>query len=205
MNEPRPPTRLAVKFVRYVAGFFVGVGLALAPLLASSKPGSLLALFPATLRALLIPISALVMGGVALGVQFYLSERIARVRIRRKFGWLALAFGLSLLALLVLLNVLIVDVPIPVEKRNVRVLVSFSRSPACGCPESLTDHQCLAELGPDDPIAIDSCWPARSWSQIWLALAYLATIASLGGLVGLLILQEARPRRRRPGKGTTRS
>jgi len=205
-GSPALPTALARKFVLYFAGFWVAVGLALAPLLANAKPGSLLALFPESLRLSLIPFSGLLMGGVALAVQFYQREGTSRARLRRRFGVLIVGTGLAVLALVVLLNLLVVDVPMPAAASTTHVLIGFHRLPTCGCVTP-SDVGCLGELGPDDPMAVESCW-SRRWSKLTLTIAYLTTIGGLGGLVGLLLLQEASrraQRRRSPGKRERRA
>jgi len=194
------PTPLARKFALYVVGFFVTIGLALAPLLANAEPGTLLGLFPAFLRLTLIPVSGLVMGGIALAVQLYRGSSIPKARIRRRFAALAAFTGLALAALVVLLNLLIVDVPLAAAGSSTRVLIGFQRSPDCGCLAKASTLQCLAELGPENPLAVDSCWPSRTRSELWLTFVYLATIGGLGGLVGLVVLQEAAKRPPRPKK-----
>ena len=73
-----PATSLSKKFVRYIIGFGVGVAVGLAPYLGILnvpffKP--LLSLIPEAVRGTAIPLSAALMGIVAVVIQSYGSER----------------------------------------------------------------------------------------------------------------------------------
>lgn len=201
--DTRSPTPLIRKFVWCFLGF-VGIGSSLAPILADERPGSILSLFSPGVRGWLIPLSGWGMGLIALLLQFASGERLSRARIRRAFLALGALTALALATLIVLFGLLTKEVSFAADATSARILIGFERSAQCGCPAELTDLRCLAELGPNDPLAVDSCWPNRSKSELWLVLAYLTTISGLGGLVGLVLLQEKatrsgpkRPRRTR--------
>ena len=94
----RLPSLLAGRYVRYVTGFGVAVGVGMAPFLGKYKIAlfeSLLELFPEDSKRSLIPISAFLMGLVAVAVQFYSGEVILRESIRRRFTF---GFAVILLA-----------------------------------------------------------------------------------------------------------
>src|SRR5882724_5196164 len=73
-----PPTRTAKKFVRYMVGFGVSVAVGLAPYLGTLHVplfSSLLDLIPEPIRGTVIPLSAALMGVVAVIVEWYGWER----------------------------------------------------------------------------------------------------------------------------------
>src|SRR4051812_30870916 len=82
----QPPTSMAQRFVRYGLGFFVGVAIGMAPFLGEVNVPvfrALLSVMPFQLWSDLIPLSAFLMGIIAVAVQFYAAERTsAQVRKR---------------------------------------------------------------------------------------------------------------------------
>ena len=78
-----PPTPLAQRYVRYVVGFGVAVGVGLAPFLGKVPGLDVLArLFPPDLKSTLIPFSAFLMGLIAVAIQYYSAESISRPVLR---------------------------------------------------------------------------------------------------------------------------
>jgi hypothetical protein len=200
---PLAPTGLARRFVRYVLGFAVGVGVGVAPFLGKLPvPGfeALLGLFPETLQRSMIPLSAFLMGLVAVAVQFYSGETLSRPGLRVRFFWSLATLLVGLLLLIVLYTLLVVRVPIEGGARSVPVVLALSRSASCtGCPPALSDGECIARLSLN-PKAIESCWGSRplALSRLALTLGYLVLTGGFGALIGLLLLQEdLRSRQRR--------
>jgi hypothetical protein len=192
---PLAPTRLARRFVRYVLGFAVGVGVGVAPFLGKFPvPGfeALLGLFPETLQRSMIPLSAFLMGLVAVAVQFYSGEALTRPQLRQRFFWSVATLLVGLMLMIVLYTLLVVRVPIEGGARSVPVVLAWSRSAACiGCPPAMSDGECIVRLSLN-PKAIESCWGTRplALSRLALTLGYLVLTGGFGALIGLLLLQE---------------
>lgn len=192
MNQiPQMPIRLPGGEVRSIVstvlGFGISVALFLAPFLGKkSIPGfePLIAVFPEEHKKLLIPVSSLLIGVVALVVQFYAGEFIARQRIRRGFFVLSLIVVAGLVALLILYSGF---VNVWEEPPGAVVIVGWSRLPGCGCPPGNT-KQCIEGLAFVD---LGSCWSegSRLGVRISIFLSYLVSIEGFAGLAGLYVLQ----------------
>lgn len=184
----RLPSLLANRYVRYVTGFGVAVGIGLAPFLGKYKVPlfePLLNLFPPDSRSTLIPLSAFLMGLIAVAIQFYASETIERPAIRRRFTF---GFAAILLAFVGLATIYtpqrVLRLRDPSTGRDEPVILGWSRSESCPC-EAESDEDCYYSLeSPDD------CWPSASQVQLTLHLLYLTLTGGFGGLIGLLLLQE---------------
>lgn len=199
-RPPSPPSALARRFVRYVVGFGVGVAVGLAPFLGVLRvPGfeALVSLFPLDLRATVIPLSAFLMGVVAVAVQFFAGERIARTALRRRFRRGLVALLIGFLLLIVLYSLFVVRVAVDGGERSVAVAVGWARLPACGCT-AVGDADCVRALSLA-PAAVESCWGSRQLRlvRLGLILSYLTVTGGFGALVGLLLLVEDRRRARR--------
>lgn len=193
MSEtPDLPTPLARRFVRYLVGFGVAVAVGSAPFLGTLKvPGftALLDLFPRQLQGRFVALSPFVMGVVALTLQFYGRDRIARGRLRRWFGGTLALVAAAFLGLVVAYSLVVVEVPYLAGERTARFVVGLERLPRCDCPASLSDAQCLAEEL--DPGRVERCWspPVVRSFELVLTLLYLLLTGGFGALVALLVLQ----------------
>jgi hypothetical protein len=194
-----PPTALARRFVRYVVGFGVGVGVATLVFLT----GGLFKVIPNDLRSIALPTSTLLMGLVAVGVQFYARESILRRTLRRLFtaGVVVLVAGVVLFLCLHLLFVETYEA----RGRDVALTVVLvgERLPGCRCKAGASNEDCVLGIGHD---RIDTCWASskRKTVRILLLLTYLLTTIGFGVLVGFVVVQEemhrAARRRRKPRK-----
>lgn len=195
-----PPTALARRYVRYVVGFGVAVGVGLAPFL-GMVPGlnALLSLFPEELRSSLIPFSAFLMGIVAVAIQFYSGETLPRALLRKRFRASLIALLIGLIALITLYTFLIVPYPILHGETTSPIVISFSRTSTCLCPRSMSDLRCLQEITPSRS-KIEDCWGsgAIQRSRLLLSLCYLLVTGGFGGLIGLLLLQEEAKKKQQP-------
>jgi hypothetical protein len=198
-----PPTALARRFVRYVVGFGVGVGAATLVFLA----GGLFEVIPDSVKRVALPASTLLMGLVAVGVQFYAREAIRRRTLRRLFtvGVLVLVAGV---VLFLRLHVRYVETFEP-RGETLTVVLSERRltTSPCPCEPELSNEDCLLRLGLD---SARLCWDEVRIEEVefWLLLTYLLSTIGFGVLVGLVVVQEelrreAR-RRRRPKKPSSR-
>lgn len=196
------PTPVAARYVRYVVGFGVAVGIGLAPFLGKIVGvDALLTLFPRSLHGSLIPLSAFLMGLIAVAVQFYSGETFRHAVLRRRFGvtWMLLLAGFVFL--FSFYNLFVVPVPYKGGRGTAHVLVGSSRiqGGTCQCAPADGEKQCIQKLS-FDPVAIETCWDAGSirFRGFLLSLSYLLVTGGFGALIGLLLLTEqARERRRR--------
>ncbi|MFL6292114.1 MAG: hypothetical protein ACJ759_14565 [Thermoanaerobaculia bacterium] len=195
-KKPDLPTPLARRYVRYVVGFGVAVGIGLAPFLGKVPGLDVLArLFPSDLRSILIPFSAFLMGLIAVAIQFYSGESIDRPILRRRFTRSLVVLLIGLLLLITLHNLLVVQFPINGGRSSIPVIVAQSRTKDCGCKSS-DDIECLVEIS-ISPRAVERCWGSRplKMSRLVLSLSYLLVTGGFGALIGLLLLQEESRRR----------
>lgn len=203
-KTPPLPTALARRYVRYVVGFGVAVGVGLAPFL-GKVPGldTLLSLFPQELRYSLIPFSAFLMGIVAVAIQFYSGEASGRTLLRKRFRASLIALLIGLAALVILYSSLVVLYPILHGEKTLPIVISFSRTSTCGCPAAISNLSCLQKITPN-PAKVEDCWGsgAIQRSRLLLSLSYLLVTGGFGGLIGLLLLQEEakKKQQRRPRK-----
>jgi len=189
--------------VRLAAGFGVGVGLGLAPLLGKVRvPGfsALISLFPPGLGAVVIPLAAFLMGVVAVAAQIF-GSAVPRGR-KRLFATTRKVIAILLLALLLLIVLyFLVVVRVEAQGETVPVVVGFARLPACGCAAAISDLQCIEELSLR-PSAIESCWGTRQvrLCELALGLLYLTVMTSFGALIGIVLGVEQQAARAAPGR-----
>src|SRR5882672_2930175 len=92
LKTPKMPTPLAQKFVRWLLGFGVSVSIGLSPYLGKTGiPGfsPLLSLFPLNVPEVAIPLSAFLMGVVAVVVQWLGNRRLSAQWLNKMFKrWL---------------------------------------------------------------------------------------------------------------------
>ena len=189
----QPPTLLARTFVRYLLGFGVGVSVGLAPFLGKVDiPGfdALASLIPDTLQATTFPISAFVMGSLAVWIQWKARERFTHPWLRRTFRktlWVLVACGLMFL---VIQSVVVVRIRVPAVSDTVSFLVGFSRPSSDNCA-SVSASTCILRLS-FNPARIADHWGDRQLQIAGLSLlfSYLLTTGSFGVMIGLLLLQE---------------
>lgn len=206
MKRPalRLPTILANRYVRYAVGFGVAVPIGLAPLLGKYRVKGfepLLSLFPEASKTFLIATSAFLMGIVAVVIQFYAGESIARHEIRKRFKRSTVAILVALFALVTLYSLRVLRVRDPVTARYEPVILGWwrvSEEAGCGCTTD-DDLECADGLGYSD---LGSCWPHRGQVELSLQLLYLVLTGGLGALIGLVLLQEEA--RRQAAKEATR-
>ncbi|HWM89541.1 MAG TPA: hypothetical protein VN493_02110 [Thermoanaerobaculia bacterium] len=196
-----PSLPMPRRFVRYVLSFGISVGIGMAPFLGKIKvPGfeALLELFPRQLQGVLIPLSAFLMGLVALAIQFYHSEKIAAGSLRRYFrmGFIAMVLGFFLFV--VLHRLFVIRVPLGRGESHAAVVVTPTRLETCGCERRLTNYDCVRTLS-FDPAALATCWggEAQQVRELSLMIPYLLLTSGFGALIGLLVLKEDTPAKRK--------
>lgn len=195
------PGGISSRLLSNILGFGVAFALGAAPFLGAKRiPGfePLIAIFPEKYRNLLIAFSSLLMGAVALAVQFFAGKAITRHGLKRGFVPVLLVMVAGVLALLILYVSYVVAIPNPVFGGDDLYIIGWSRLPSCKCG---SDADCIEGFAQD----LASCW--RGITQVKLALffSYLIAIEGFAVLAGLLTLQQEKirpPRRTAPRKRT---
>lgn len=190
----RPATALGRKLVRYIVGFGVGVGVGLAPYLGLLEVPlfkSLLSLFPKAMRNEIVPLSAALMGTLAVVVQWYGSERVSRKWMRKMFGRSLLTVVLTFILFTVIHELVVRDLSMG-NGNTSSFVVGFRRPYKPPCPEGVSDSECIL-LVSTNPAAIESFWGEREVrsARLCLKFTYLLFTGSFGALVGLIILKES--------------
>ncbi|HEX5757764.1 MAG TPA: hypothetical protein VF121_01075 [Thermoanaerobaculia bacterium] len=196
---PLPPTPLTRKFFRYLGGFGVATGMGLAPVLGQLDLPlltPLLHLIPRSLRDTLVPLSALLMGLMAVVVQWLGQERRSRAWLRKAFVGALIAAGVAFLLLVVLHLFVVVRVSVLGGEWFETFVVGFTRPDADAC-RGYSNAECVQRLSLDEK-RIASHWGDGQIgvASLCLELAYLLLTGSFGALVGLVVLREASRRRR---------
>ena len=207
MNDKRMPSLLHLtgvprRLASAILGSGVVVALFVAPFLGSRRIRGfepLLSLFREDQQALPLAIATFFIGLVALAIQFFATESIARRSILRRFKLLlpAVAAGPLVLAILYLWHVAWVDVPIGEGVfRKQSFVVGWSRLTSCECLDTESNAKCIEGLSYDEA-DFGSCWSEGSILQVKLALLllYLVAIEGFGILAGLLVLKPPRKKR----------
>jgi hypothetical protein len=189
-----PPTRLSRTWVRYLLGFTVGVGVGLAPYLGILKVplfAPLLGLIPDSLQDTLIPLSASLMGVIAVVVQWYGGERLSRRWLSKTFVKTLFVTGAAFLLLTVLQTTVVVRVPILGGDDAVSFLVGFVRPVKPPCTEEISDAECIKHISLSTS-AVESFWGDGQirLARISLMLSYMLFTGSFGALIGLIILRD---------------
>lgn len=191
-----PPPQLARKLVRYILGFSVSFAIGLAPYLGRLKvPGfvPLLSLMPDNIQDTAIPLSAALMGIVAVVIQWYGSERVTSVWLRKGFKRALVLALLSFLVLIVVHTRVVVRVAYDDGgQKSKTYLIGFFRpnnKPPCSFDDS--DVDCIARIGLKES-KIESYWGDTQIqiAKLALILPYLLFMSSFGLLVGLLLLKD---------------
>ena len=203
----RPATSLSRRFVRYLLGFGVGVAVGLAPYLGLLniplfKP--LLTLIPESIREIVLPLSAALMGTVAIVVQWYGGEHLTRAWTKKMFARTLVVLALTFVALTVVHTLVVVTLPIE-DDRSISFVVGFTRPNRPPCTADVSDAACIKEIT-SDPSAIESFWGDRQIRIAKLALifSYLLFTSSFGALVGLTLLRDQAFTPRRVSRSQTK-
>ena len=193
---PKPPTPMAAKLVRYILGFSVSVAVGLAPYLGRLNVplfSPMLDLLHPSIQDRAIPLSAALMGLVAVVVQWQAAESVSKSKLTRWFWRTVLVSVVSLVLLLIVNTLVIVRVPFLGGGETASFIVGFSRPNRPPCPAELSDAECIKHLS-FNPTLIESFWGDRQvrLARLSLILVYLVFMSSFGALVGLLLLKRPR-------------
>lgn len=195
---PAPPTALSTQLVRYVRGFGVGVALGLAPFLGVLPiPGfsALLDMYPESMRGWIIPLSGILMGVLAVSVEF-LGLKIPPAAILRKWFKISLAvWAVAFLGLLFLYPRWVVRLEVGDGTRTPAFVTGTDvvpvRPPAspCKCPAGQSAEECVADIGAAQG-RIRECFGSGSITTATqvLAILYFLLTGAFVLIVGLLLL-----------------
>lgn len=193
------PTPAAQQFVEYLLGFGVSVAIGLAPFLGRAEiPGftALLSLIPNSIQDTVIPLSAILMGFVALLVEWFAKERASRQDLAAWFRKGVILFLLSAATLLVVHTFTVVKVPFEEATKEATFIVGFGRPDRHPCPRDVADAECIKRLT-FDPAKIDGFWGDRQirLSKLSLMGTYLVFTSCFAALVGLLVVRARHAKR----------
>jgi hypothetical protein len=175
-------------------GFGVSFIIGLAPYLGRIRiPGftPLLSLIPQSIQDTAIPISAAVMGLVAVAIQWGGFDNLTQAWLTKWFKRTALLFLIGAITITVLHTFVVVRVQFLGGKDSESFMVGFSRPIRPPCTEDISDAECIKYLTFDQS-KIESFWgdkQVRS-AKLLLVLTYVALTSSFGLLVGLLLLRQ---------------
>jgi hypothetical protein len=198
-GNPIPaPNPLARELLRYVRWFGVGVALGLAPFLGALPiPGfsPLLDIYPLQMRGWLLPLSGILMGGVAVRIDFLSLRLPSRASLRRSFLWSLGIWLAAFVALVLLYPYLVARVSIGDGTRFAAVVTGTDMVPRhppdspCKCPESQSAERCAGNIGLEES-RVRECFGSRRVTRGNQALAvlYLLVTGSFVAAVGFHLL-----------------
>src|SRR5690242_19693066 len=120
---------------------------------AVNVPGfrALLTLFPVSIRDTMIPLSAALMGIIAVAVQWYGSDKTDRKWLARSFRWTLLFALVSLVTLVGAHALTVVRVTLDGGKEAVSFVVGVNeRRLSCGCSPQMSDADCIKNVSLDE-------------------------------------------------------
>lgn len=190
MNQiPKTPF-LARRWTRMMLAFGISISLGMAPLLGYVQiPGfvSLLALFPIypfDFTKQLVAVTSLLMGLIALLVQYFQHERASRAKRNRWFLKISTAL---VTCLLLIFAIYLFNVE---QVGSFNILIGWSE-PQCIQCSGITRSECIERITATTA-DVDRCFGSSRvrGAAFVLAFLYMATLSLLGTLVGLLVLRE---------------
>jgi hypothetical protein len=189
-----PPTSLVRDLLRYILGFSVSVGVGLAPYLGKVDVplfDSLLELIPLNIQDTALPLSAALMGIVAVVIQWYGSSHVSKKWLQKWFVRTLITTLVSFVILFVMHTLLVVKVNIHGGESSVSYLVGFSRPVRPPCTAEISDSACISQKLTLNPADVESFWGSGQVRIAKLALVspYLVFTSTFGLLVGLLLLR----------------
>jgi len=192
-DTPTPPTALARKFVKYLTGFGVGVAVGLAPYLGKLDVplfSPLLDLIPLTLQDTILPLSAALMGIVAVTVEWVGFDKHSKAWQKRWFGWTLGVALTAFVSLMVVHTLVVVSVHILGGKGTVSFVVGFDRPYEPPCTREISDAECI-KLLTFEPAGIAAFWGDRAirLSTLAIMIPYLLLMGAFGSLIGLVLLR----------------
>lgn len=192
-SEPR----IARRWTRYILGFGVSVAIGLSPYLGRvSVPlfTPLLKLIPISIQDIVLPLSAALMGIIAVVVQWFgTSPRSWSHKKLDRFFAVSLCLTLIFFVILFVVQMkTVARVPILGGKDYVSYVVGFANPPCFKDGVPIGRIQCIRDTLTLDPTRIESHFGDDNVSngKIALVLSYLAFSGCFGLLIGYLVVKE---------------
>lgn len=184
----------------------MSVAVGLAPYLGKVRVplfSSLLSLIPENVQDTVLPLSAAVMGIVAVLVQWHGTEKLSKQWFKTRFTWVVILAICSLTLLTVVHTLTVVNVPYNGGKQSASFLVGFSRPNVPPCPSDVSDADCIRLHLTFNPARIESFWGDRQVriAKLSLMFPYVIFTATFGMMVGLVLLKDETERVRRGTHG----
>jgi hypothetical protein len=188
-------------WVRITLSFTVSVAIGLAPLLGTLNVplfAPLLSLLPKTVRTQAIVWSSTAMGLVAVIVQWNTGSRVNNVWLKKMFSRSIKSTVVAFVFLFVAFIFLVTRVEYEGGERSATFVTGFVRpSPdkLCG---GMSSSACIQKKLSFNPAEIESYWGDAQirGSELVLVFAYVGFLASVGCLIGLIVVRQSL---RRPG------
>jgi hypothetical protein len=195
-----PPPRLTARWVRYVLAFGVSVVVGLLPYLGkASIPGftALLSLVPDALHGVAFPISAAIMGILAVWIQWTGGSRPSQTWLRKRFSMTLYQALLGMALLVVAETFLVVRLRVNAENRTAVYMRGWERLQTAPCPPLMSDAECTKRVVPDEEGKLALVWGETQLNLVTLMILgpYFMVTSSFGLLVGLLVLREETQKR----------
>lgn len=191
----RLPTLLAAKFVRYTVGFGVAVAVGLAPFLGKvGVPGfkALILMIPDSLHGNIFPLSAFIMGTLAVWIQWQAGEEPTRQWQNQSFRRFLVLTFVSIGAFIIVQAFVVVTIHGAGMDKPISFLIGFNTpAPHPPCSDLREPNECVKRLVTESRIS--EYWGHRqiAVARLALVISYLLSTAAFATLIGLLIIREA--------------
>lgn len=201
------PSQPAADLARRILGFGVWFAIGLAPFLGRAKVPlftAVIEMYPESLQNWVIPLSGLVMGMIAVVVEFAAGEKPRRKQITYSFFAAVLVFLAALIWLIDAYGATVVRLEKTVARPDgtpevvaMPIVTGTLEVPAgrknCGCEEGIPAADCLANITLE-PKRVARCFDPRVMAAATrkLVLLYLAVTGSFAAAIGLLLLSQRR-------------
>ena len=212
--EVPAPIPFVKQLLKYGLSFGVAVAAGLAPFLGKAKVRGFTAfieIYPVDVQDWLIPASGLLMGMIALVINFIGNDPPSEKRLKRRFIATAIVFTASFLMVLFLYLMFVTRAEITVvrndgtkERTSAAVVTGARDVPAqpprspCTCVERQSASQCVQEIS-INPMNVRACFGEQRVALATLALSvlYLLLTGSFIAAVGFFMLHQTAVNRRR--------
>lgn len=204
---PLPP--IGRKFVVYLVAFTVTLGVGIGPLLGVIRIPGFIAigeLFPLNLQRAVAAFAAFLLALPAVGVQFFGGDRFPAGRLKAAFTIVFVALFAGIFAGILALYLAYTSWVVQVEvggNLSAAYIVGPRMLPDCLCvARKLQITSCIGPVLDTNPAHVENCYPREDIvaRKNGLSLLYFVAMFSFGVLIGLVVLRERMPQRKRRRK-----
>jgi len=193
------------KLLVYLLAFTVTLGAGIGPLLGVIRVPGFIAigeLFPLNLQRAVAAFAAFLLTLPAVGVQFFGGDRFHAGLLKAAFTIVFVALFAGILALYLTYTSWVIHVELG-GSLSAAYIVGPKMLPDCVCvARKLQITSCIGPVLDTNPAHVEDCYPREDIvaRKNGLSLLYFFVMFSLGVLIGLLVLRERKPRRKRRRK-----